>query len=214
MKYLEIKKVLQSCYIKSEYTLQRVGNDKYILNWLDNKIQRPNDQELESKLQELLLKEVKARKIEGLNKFYDFTARTIIIRNGAIQPIIINQDFVNNVNSAIRQAEANIDNIYYHRLVTANGKDIVLDKNNQPIIIKMSISALQYVLQRIEVKRGYCYCNKQFHKTIINKLTNIQEVEDYNYQIDELNNNITIAEEILLDMNGDVVTGGREQQID
>lgn len=143
----------------------------------------------------------KADLISKMSSFYRIAARVMQIKNGAAQNIIVNQDFANNLNSAIIQANSNPDKVYLHRVRDDNDRPVIID--GKPVIIKLNLDALKTISTLIEVRRGYCACNEAYHAVVI---TSLNAIQDYNYLTDDLGNPYKPASLIKIDDNGNIIS--------
>lgn len=137
--------------------------------------------------------------IGKMSNFYRVDARVMQIKNGAEQIVIVNQDFANNLASAILQAKAT-NGVYTHRITDENGKFTIID--GKPKIIKMSLKALEYIAQQVELRRGYCACAERFHVT---NIMNLNDVSGYDYMTDDSGVKYEPASPIFLNDEGDLV---------
>lgn len=152
--------------------------------------------------EELQLLTVRKNKLTEMSYFFKVTARIMQIQDGAIQNIIVDQDFANNINSALKQAQES--GVYFHRLRDNQG-NAVIGENGLPILIKITLDGLNKISNKIELRRGYCACAEVYHRTKINSLTSIAEIENYNYLTDDLGNPYQAAAAIILNEEGDVL---------
>jgi hypothetical protein len=201
----QARETLNKYYIEYQWVLDnsKPNYSDDLLDWHSTNIPKPTPQELEEQYSLVDLDNAKEELIKDVSKFYNGTARFMIIKNGATQPILVNQDFVNNLESAIKQAKENVGQVYEHILTDDTGK-FILD-NKQVIIIKIKANALENISSLVEKRRGYCHCSENYHITVINTLTTIDEIQQYKYFTDHKGNPYQAPEIITIDINGNLL---------
>lgn len=179
---------------------------------------------------------VRGDKISQCISFWNGGARVMTIKNGHTQLVKVDQDFANNINSAIQQAkesgektlrlaivEAQSNNttltqeqkdaiekagqIYIHRLRDNNGNVIL--ENGEPVLIPMTLDALNTISQKIEYRRGYCATCRDTHIALIKSLAdNADTITQYNYitSTNPVGSAYIQPEQIQLDSSGNIVT--------
>lgn len=186
---VKIKKDINNCIMPDEvaYEIQEVG--KYQL--INNEIFQITKEHFNA-IQ---------RKTNEMSLFFQGAARHMQIADGAIQNIIVDQNFANNLNSAIKQAKEL--GFYEHRLRDINNNPIIADGKVVKILI--TLESLEIISNKIEIRRGYCACAEVYHKIMISNLLSEEEVEAYNFMTDDSGNPYQEPEIIKLDELGNIV---------
>jgi len=139
-----------------------------------------------------------------VEKFYDIGARLIRITNGHIQPVLVDQKFTNNLESAKSQANSNIDKCYYHKLTDYQGNFIL--ENNKNITTKLTIETLEKIESITHARRGYCHNIKYFHFAIIDLLTDLDKINIYNIMVDSDGKQYKPTKEIRVNKDGNIIS--------
>lgn len=211
-KYISLDKTRINCELKTSqfgwlpYTLDKNDKDNTVDNevLLKQMLEYNNIAPFEPPSFEVLLQEAKALKKAEIERFYKTTAVLLTIRNGATQPALANQDFTNDLISAINQAEMEPDGMYTHYVIREDGK-LQLDDNLKPIKIKISLETLNIILKIVDARRGYCYKYRQYNIAVVDALHNIDDVNNYNFLYNDEGEPYQDFKPIMLDISGNII---------
>lgn len=141
-----------------------------------------------AKFDEFILKEHKDKLLKEIQNFFkvDGKSRLITIQNCHPQPIFCDQNFINNLNSAKDQAIAL--GCYEHKITDVNNLGILDKATNKLLAVDMSLDALETIKLIAELRRGYCYKADLWHRTQINLINNLQQIDEYKNKYSNIEN--------------------------
>jgi len=141
-----------------------------------------------AKFDDFILNKHKDKLLKEIQNFFkvDGKSRLITIQNCHPQPIFCDQNFINNLNSAKDQAIAL--GRYEHKITDVNNLGILDETTTKLIGVAIKLEALEQIKIIAELRRGYCYKADLWHRTKINLINNLQEIDEYKNKYSSVEN--------------------------
>jgi len=141
-----------------------------------------------AKFDDFILNKHKDKLLKEIQNFFkvDGKSRLITIQNCHPQPIFCDQNFINNLNSAKDQAIAL--GCYEHKITDVNNLGILDETTTTLIGVAIKLEALEQIKIIAELRRGYCYKAELWHRTKINLINNLQQIDEYKNKYSRVEN--------------------------
>jgi hypothetical protein len=141
-----------------------------------------------AKFDDFILNKHKDELLKEIQNFFkvDGRSRLITIQNCHPQPIFCDQNFINNLNSAKDQAIAL--GRYEHKITDVNNLGILDETTTTLIGVAIKLEALEQIKIIVELRRGYCYKAELWHRTKINLINSLQQIDEYKNKYSSVEN--------------------------
>lgn len=141
-----------------------------------------------AKFDDFILNKHKDELLKEIQNFFtvDGKSRLITIQNCHPQPIFCDQNFINNLNSAKDQASAL--GCYEHKITDVNNLGILDETTTTLIGVAIKLEALEQIKIIVELRRGYCYKAELWHRTKINLINSLQQIDEYKNKYSSVEN--------------------------